>query len=232
MKLISLNENRYENRIKSKEFRKRLLDAYRGHGKSDRDGLFGIVDEFGVSLNDAVQYAKSLSNYNYGEGAIDDLILYKVRAPQNLLKLLRYFNVDSHIINKLFNFHIKNKSIIASHKPSPENNISLRQLMNDERLASLIDRIPEQELHALGLETVPTPWSSEFTKYNITVFYVCKPHNLDVVNEMIRVYSEPSIVLDILHGLAFGYRMQDVFNYIRSRDMKLVDSICGNVNEL
>ena len=156
-------------------------------------------------------------------------ILHRNRAPQNLYKLMQYYQIPKPIITKLVRFHIDNRKI-ANHKPRSGDGKELEQMHNNERLVAMLsgDRKKSEEL---GYSTRLVPWSDEFVDYHgktTPTFYVYKDENADIVDAMMNVKGPP---LDLLHGLAFGYAMVDVFNLIRKKDQQLVDKICGNVDQ-
>lgn len=213
MKLSYLTESDFKNRVNN---------AFRGKGKSERMGMYGISDEFGCDFDTAAKYLKVLNLGSYGEHDVDDKILQRSRAPQNLLKLLQYFDVDRSIINKLINFHIKHKKTINKHLPSPHDEVALDQLLNGERLVAAINGIDKSKLESLGLAI------RAFRDQN-GVWLTSLPSNLDILN-LLASLTKFDVLTDLLHGLAFGYPMHDVFNYVRNQDRDLVDGICGHVD--
>lgn len=206
MNILHLLESR------SSDFTRRLR-------RSMEDGIQGVSEEFGVSFNRAIAYIMAHSDGSYGEAEIDDRTLHRLRAPQNILKLLKYFNITPNVSKKLINFHILNKKIIDKHLPSPSNAISIRQLLDNERLVSLIEN-SDLDLEPHGLAVTKAPWTD-------VAEYIYYPTNKDVVDELLR-FKITTIELDLLHGLSFGYPMSSVFNYVRSKDQQLIDTICTN----
>lgn len=69
--------------------RHRVMMAWRGEGKSQNGGIYGIMDEFGCGFEQARKYADLIGGGIYGEDDIVDKDLHRIRAPQKLLKLLR-----------------------------------------------------------------------------------------------------------------------------------------------
>lgn len=201
----------------------------KGEGISGRGGIYGIADEFNCSLERAFQYLQILKSGTYGESDINDKVLHRARAPQNIYRLLQYFRVDEAIIKKLIGFHIKHKN--NNNRTSPPDDIVLQQLDNNERLMGHVSQ-PKEVILRHGLIGILDPrYDDELRKhYPNGLWYVSRPNNVDVIEATLNVHDE--LLKDILHGLGFGYRMVDVFNYVRHKDPVLVDKICGNVDEL
>ena len=218
MKLSIITESQ------TSELKQRLLKAFTGKGKSKNMGLWGIKDEFGCDLEQAAKYAKILTSGQYGEHDIDNKMLHRVRAPQGIHKLLKHFGVDPSIITKLVRLHVDHVSGIRGYlRPSPHDSVAIEQLNNGKRLVAML-KGPVQ-----GYANIPVPWDN--TK---DIRYVFRPENKDVVDTIIAACKKygRGPLLDLLHGLAFGYKMDDVFNYVRSDNQELVDSICGHVDQL
>lgn len=218
--------------IEGMSIKKRVLAALKGEGKSGRGGIFGVMDEFDCDIATVNKYLQVLSLGTYGENDIDDKILHRARAPQNLLKLLKHFGVNRSVISKLLQFHIDNKKAIDRHQPSPNDTIVIQQFEQNERLVGMLT-LPLRELKTKGFNTTLVPWYDEELKrsYPDGIWYVCMPENQDIVDELLKHHDDRRII-DILHGLAFGYQMSDVFNYVRSHHTALVDKICGHVDAL
>jgi len=208
----------------------RVKRALLGNGRSERQGLFGVADEFGCDLEQAAKLLNTLKSGTYGEEDIEDKTLHRARAPQCLWKLLKHFKVQDRVARKLVRFHIDNHQIISKHRESPVDQVSLQQLMDGERLASLLT-MPKDHLTGLGLTAKLAPWYDDGYKkdYPHGLFYVSWPEDEDILDELA---ASDGLRRDLLNGLAFGYKMVDVLNYVRSNDKELVDTLCGNVNTL
>lgn len=224
-------------------FAARVRRAYRGEGKTENRGLSGVADEFGCDLNTAKKYVKVLNLGTYGEHDIDDRVLHRVRAPQNLYKLLLYFDIPKNAANEIMRFHINNKAVIDTHRATggTDDEEAMRQLFAGERIAAMI-RGPKEKLEKDGYIASLVPWYDKefFKSMPEGVFYVYHQDDTDLVRLLLdaklgdddnerRMQTRRS---DLLHGLLFGYPMELVFNYVRERDRELVDSICGNVDKL
>jgi hypothetical protein len=207
----------------------RVKNALLGKGKSSSGGLYGVMDEFGCDVKTAHRYLQMLGGGTYGEDDIEDKVLHRSRAPQALYKLMKYFNFPENITRKLIRFHIDNYKIIDKHRESPGDDVSLKQLLNKERLVSMLT-LPQKHIEELGFRTRLVPWYDADMETNCPhgVWYVTRPENEDIVDLMMGMAD--SVELDLLSGLAFGYRMVDVFNYVRKTDKKLVDEVCGHVD--
>jgi hypothetical protein len=219
--------------IESEErFKARVKKAALGQGKTNRQGLFGIVDEFDVDLDTAHQYFEVLGGGYYGEDDIDDKVLHRARAPQAIYKLLKYFGVPSAISKKLIRFHIDNFKTISRHVTSPGDKIVIPQMYKRERLAGMVT-LPLEQLRKMGFVVKPTSWADdlEFEEFGDGIWYIAWPGDEDIIEEMSKT-ANTDVKLDLLHGLAFGYPMVDVFNFVRKQDKQLVDSIVGNTNDL
>lgn len=229
MKLAVILESD-EERIKA-----RIKRAYMGKGKTGRGGLFGIVDEFGCDLDTASKYLKIVASGTYGEHDIEDKTLHHARAPQGIYRLLKHFGVSERVAKKLIRFHLDHHKIVAKHLPSPGDDQALKQLMNKERLVALVT-IPKERLVELGFVAKLVPWfDDEFRKsYPQGAWYIARPDNEDIIDEMISIHdgTVDNVKADLLHGLAFGYKMVDVFNYVRAQAPEEVDKICGHVDKL
>lgn len=59
---------------------------------------------------------------------------------------------------------------------------------------------------------------------HIKGIYISWPGDEDIVDE---IFNATGLKKDLLHGLAFGYKMSDVMNYIRSSDKELVDRVAA-----
>jgi hypothetical protein len=84
----------------------------------------------------------------------------------------------------------------------------LEQLRAGERLAAVVPDPGTKEFTA-----VPVPWVADGAPH-----YVSKPEDKDVLEELLRVNAEGIKIpyrLDILHGLSFGYPIQDVLWFVR-----------------
>jgi len=230
MKLYAIAEHDRGERLKA-----RVKRAYLGKGRTERGGLWGIVDEFNCSLDQAANYANMLGGGYYGEDDIEDRTLHRSRAPQGLFKLLKHFGVPARIIDKLIRFHVEHKKIVDKHRPSPHDAEVMRQLAAGERLAGMV-QLPKEEIDGLGYVAIQAHSHDGYQAQ--PVWYVARPENEDIIDYLSAVLrtergSGPERPLPALvHGLAFGYKMSDVFNFVRSLDRELVDGICGNVNEL
>lgn len=214
--------------VESKErFKIRVKKAYLGQGKTSRGGLFGIVDEFGVDLDTAIKYSKVLGGGHYGESDVDDKVLHRARAPQAIYKLLKHFGISPAVSKKLIRFNIDNFRVISKHKPSPRDEIVIDQMHKRERLAGMVT-LPQKQLIKMGFIAKPTPWADN-------VCYIAWPGDEDIIEEISKTVNKPTsndAKSDLLLGLAFGYSMVDVFNYVREGDKQLVDNIIGNTNDL
>lgn len=220
---------------KSSDLRLRIMNALQGKGKSTRGGIFGIADEFDCDLNKADQYAEMLDGGTYGEVDIKDKILHRSRAPQNILKLLRYYEVSKPVSKKLINFYTQNShtTVVSDSQNDKE---SFKQLLDNKRLVSMVTDIrfnkggiSKEQIEEAGFSITPTPW-------NNNVWYVYRPENVDIVDAIVKSYThdygQKVGLIDLLHGLAFGYKMVDVYNYMRHGNQQLVDRLCKNVNDL
>jgi len=219
MKLALINESSFKNKVKA------ALMA---------GGLPGVVKEFDVDFATASKYLQMFKSGHYGEDDIYDKVLHRMRAPQCVLKLLRHFDVSPAIIRKIVSFYSENRVVVASHRPSPDDSEAIRQLQGGERLAASL-AMPKEKLESLGFVAELVPWydtDASFKQgYPNGIFYVAAPENQDVLREIIGAYGNKQ-KSDLLHGLAFGYKMSDVMNYIRSANKDLVDGLCGNVDTL
>ena len=207
-------------------FRNQITAALKGEGKGGRGGIYGVMDEFNISYERAQQYVGLLDT------EVDDRVLLRIRAPQNLLKLLRYLNVSRSVINKLIAFHVKFKKVVDKHKSSPDDHIVIQELEQGERLAGLVGK-PLKEIERAGLVATIVPWfEGEFkTHYPSGVWYINYPEHQDVVDEILQ-HQNNVCITDILHGLAFGYPMVSVFEYVRHYHRDIVDQVCGHVDDL
>ena len=209
MKLNEINKSSLKNRLKR---------------AATSGGLFGVAKEFNCDLKTAARYLQMLGGGTYGEADISDKLLHRIRAPQNLLTMMKHYNIPSNIISKLIRFHIDNKDKINKHRPSPRDQEAIKQLINGERLVAHVSNTHRPVIHKQFI-SVPDPHH----EYN--QIYISKQENEDIINEIIESNSD-QIKLDLLHGLAFGYPMVDVFNYIRSKNPQLIDKICGHVDKM
>jgi hypothetical protein len=214
------------NIIAEERFETRVKRALLGQGKTDRIGVYGIVDEFGVDTQTAVQY---LQGY-YGEDGIEDKFLHRIRAPQAIHKLLKHYDISPIITKKLIRFHVDNFKTISKHQPSPSDEVTINQMHRRERLAALV-RLPLESLRESGFLVQPYITTPPITSIRPAGFYIAWPGDEDIIEEMSEA-SGSGGKLDLLHGLAFGYRMVDVLNYLRSDDKQLIDNIVGNTNSL
>ena len=200
----------------SREFIKRIRKAHTPNTAGEGGGLFGIKKEFDTDFDTASKYSNLLGGGGYGENDIRQKELHHNRAPVNILKLLRHFNVSDTNIKKLVGFYLLHREIIKSHTRVPNDDEALRQLYAGEKLVAQVDS--DRELKP-GYITVPY--------YKDAVVYVLKKEDLPLVREIEGSHNKTK--QDLLRGLAFGYRLEDVFNYVRDDDRDLVDSICGRV---
>ncbi len=198
------------------DLKKRIKQAFKD------GGLLGIAQEFNCDIDKAVWYLRQLGGHQYGEAGVSDKVLMKVRAPRNLVKLMRHFKVSSSVISKIISFYSKNLATIRSHQAGFRDDVVLKQLVAGERLAGLVT-MPKDELENLGF--IATLYS------DVNNYYVCYPENQDVVDEILK-FEDNELVEGILRGLAFGYPMADVFRFVRSNYQDVVDSICGHVDDL
>ena len=132
---------------KSRAFQRRLAQALHANPRGE---LFGIADEFGVNLNRAKELSKSQLS------TPDELELSK--SMRKLLRLMRRLKFQNSVIQKILRLHIKNKDIIATHRPSPDDKVSLQQLHSGRRLASMVNG-PIDDLIKHGYKAEIVPWS-------------------------------------------------------------------------
>lgn len=219
MKLMHITESPLKNRIK-----RALLE---------KGGIFGVMDEFNCNMETAYKYIEILGGGTYGEADIEDKSLHRLRAPQNVYKLLKYFGIPSQVANKIIRFHINNYNTIKNHNPSPNDNEAIRQLVNDERLVAMVQSkdLGDEFIYKL------VPWFEELQKeydtnqqHTIGVWYVAKKENKDILDILFKY--ESGLALDMLHGLAFGYQLKDIYNFMRSQEPELVDKICDHADKL
>jgi hypothetical protein len=206
MRLSLLSENSFVSRVKS---------AFK------KDGLNGIQNEFGVDINTAVKYLNTLKSGTYGEHDIEDKVLHRARAPQCALSLMRHFGIDPSIIKKVLKLHttnMRNKSH-ARMRSGDKDTTSINRLANGDKLVALINQ--------------QTPGVEEFDsiQFNGPSSYVFEPQNRDVA-ELLLSLPEQSLIWNMMRGLAFGYPMSDVVNFVRQDNVDLVDNICGNVDRM
>jgi hypothetical protein len=96
---------------------------------------------------------------------------------------------------------------------------SINRLANGDKLVALINQ--------------QTPGVEEFDsiQFNGPSSYVFEPQNRDVA-ELLLSLPEQSLIWNMMRGLAFGYPMSDVVNFVRQDNVDLVDNICGNVDRM
>jgi hypothetical protein len=87
----------------------------------------------------------------------------------------------------------------GSPKGSPPDKIEIDQLKKGQRLVALVDRSP-----IYGYKSTP----------HLGGYLVYAPENQDVVN-LILSLPRYSIVQDIIHGLAFGYGIDNIVNWVK-----------------
>lgn len=166
-----------------------------------------LADMLGVS-HQTFQKLILLGGSTYGREDIKDIVLYEIRALRNLRILLNKMLVDDKVINKLVRFYLDNKDVINKHRPSPSDQESIRQLINGERLVSLISH------DAISHDTFDL---SEFIVHpcrsNTTLVYVTRKGNEDIIKELVDSKGKR---LDLIQGMAFGYRSDDILSYIRA----------------
>ena len=180
-------------------------------------GLDGVAKEFGVDSSTAREYTNMLPGGTYGEEDIELKELHQLKAPQCILKLLRYFKIDDTVITKLLQLYKTSKG----HRGSPDDPVCLQQLIDGERLVASIEKPNDLFLQQHGLTASKTQFAGGG-------WYVYRPEDQDVVDQFLRfdVVSD-ELELDLMQGLAYGYKIVDVMNFVRKRDPELVDSVCG-----
>lgn len=224
-------ERAYNTIIESERFKTRVKKAFRGQGKTSRQGIFGIADEFGVDIKTASQYSNVLGGGHYGEEDIEDKVLHRNRAPQAIYKLLKHYGVSPSVAKKLIRFHIDNSKAISKHQVSPKDDIAIDEMHKFERLVAMVS-LPIDTLRKMGFVAKQVPWVSELTqheRYKNGIWYIAWPGDEDIIEEISKATGTKR---DLLQGLAFGYPMVDIFNYARNSDKQLIDDIVGNVNDL
>lgn len=184
-------------------------------------GLFGIAKEFNCDLKTAHRYSNMLSGGTYGEADIKDKLLHRIRAPQNILAMMKYYKIPSNIISKLIRLHIDNRKTISKHMPSPDDEVAIKQLINGERLVASISDTNRPN----NKEFISVP------QVGGELIYISRPEDEDIINELNNPNND-LLKMQLLAGLAYGYPMADVFNYIRSQNPQLIDKICGHVDKM
>lgn len=234
MKLIVISESR---------FKQRVIAAWQSNPDNP---IQGIMDEFGCDQTRALHLAASITGGTYGEGDIDNRFMHRLRAPQSILKLLRYFKVDPTIVRKLMRLH---KDRRPDNDPRLGDNHSYKQLQQGYRLVSQIE-VPDEEIdriHADGFDILLVPWNRKVAngsyhqktpngdiKYSAGIYYVFRPQDSDVAHALHSAAQSSTgnnrILEDLLNGLAYGFKMPSVYNFVRNNNEDFVDAICGHID--
>lgn len=235
------------------EMRRRIISAI------EANGVQGVMDEFGCDVEQArklmriIDYedwhgayerqSEKMGDIYDGKGFVgnyDPAVggwtprparteLQNIRAPQNILKILRYFGVPNRVIQKLVRLHSNKNDIVTSRKYKKGMHQSdfeeiVKEFTNNERLMSETSTTAEQNelLNNLGLKTV---------KLNDWTTRIYRPENEDIVLTIRKFENSMNesrkCVLHILRGMAFGYPLEHVYNYISNYYRPTVDKICG-----
>ncbi|MFA5767022.1 MAG: hypothetical protein WC919_03805 [Candidatus Paceibacterota bacterium] len=183
------------------------------------------ANELGVDLQTFFNLVSSGSGSTYGRSDVKDTTLYNVRSLRNLKILLDRLGVARAVAHKLFRFYLDNYRVLRTHRSGNPANISdedaLKQLLNRERLVCLID-----EPH---IDTVRGDNRFIIRRYGKGVFYVARREDKDVVDEIQKTTHQKTS--DLLRGMAFGYRPEEVFSFVRSKGVdvdKEVDDLVGD----
>jgi hypothetical protein len=225
MKLSLLNEDK-KLRRKAVELLRKSAGSWEQHQKNPDVPLYHLSDaarDLGVSQQ---TFNKLLgTGTSYGRHDVKDTTLYNVRSLRNLKILLDKFGVAKSVAHKLFKFYIDNYRVLKTHRSNNPANISdedaLKQLFDKERLVCLID---EPYLGAVR-------GNNRFIirRYGKGVFYVARREDKDVIDEIQKTTNQKTS--DLLRGMAFGYRPEEVFSFVRSKGMdidKEVDDLVGD----
>lgn len=234
--ILELSITEAAGRQKPGELRKRIISAI------EQGGIKGVMDEFGCDLEQAKRYVKlidyedwsnALGKYE-GDGFVsnyDSMVggwiprpgrieLEEIRAPQILLKIMRFFEIPNEIIKKLIKLHVGRVAKKTMHQSSISEVIE--ELKNRERITCEVrtDEELESQLKEIGFKIYKTGRTS-------MIYY---PENEDVVRTIRRFESSVSrgreCACHVLRGLSFGYRPKYVFNYINNYYRDVIDKIC------
>ena len=253
----------------SNPFKDRFMKAWKSNPE---DPIKAVMDEFECSIERAISLTQLIAGGGYGVEDIKNVEMQNIRTPQSVLKLLRYFEVDPIVVNKLLKLHKQKK---------PNNNIngndesSYQELKKGTRLASMI-YVADEQINAIrkdGFNLTLVPWYTKTNegqyifnyqgyvderfkdlndpqlyqprKEDKGLYYVYLPQDQNVVDAIYesctkrqgnRTQSpndiDPKRTLEhLLNGLAFGYDIILVFNFVRADNKEFVDKICGNIDQ-
>ncbi len=251
MKLKAINE--------SNPIKKRLLKGWKSNPENPIQGVMDEFDcdlqgaLYYMRVFGAGTYGENDIDNRYMQRlrapqSILKLLRHFEVSPTVISKLLNLYK--EHKPSNNDDIHRASQAADGNVARGSANEESYKQLQQGKRLVSLIG-IPDdkiEEIEAEGYDTLLVPWvlnnNDEYTfKYGIDnnyklesgIYYVYRPEDQDVAASVYEQASlntgQETILGALLNGLAFGYKMSDVFNYIRNMDSDLVDKVCGNIDE-